>query len=238
MPVYLLGPDPIFPPVGEAEPDGLLAVGGDLRPARLLAAYASGIFPWYSEGSPILWWSPDPRLILRPREVRVSRSLRQRMKNAGLTLTLDRDFQGVIRSCASAPRTGADTEGGGTWITPEMAEAYTALHRMGHAHSVEAWRGDALVGGLYGVSVGRAFFGESMFCLERDTSKAALVKLCERLGAWGYGLIDCQMTTPHLIRMGAREIPRAEFCREVAELASHEPDSGAWAGCGPDHRHA
>jgi len=224
MPVYLLGPDPIFPPVGEAEPDGLLAVGGDLRPARLLAAYASGIFPWYSEGSPILWWSPDPRLILRPREVRVSRSLRQRMKNAGLTLTLDRDFQGVIRSCASAPRPGE----GGTWITPEMAEAYTTLHRLGHAHSVEAWRGDALVGGLYGVSVGRAFFGESMFCLERDASKAALVRLCERLDAWGYGLIDCQMTTPHLIRMGAREIPRAEFCREVAELASHEPDSGAW----------
>ncbi|MEC9483840.1 MAG: leucyl/phenylalanyl-tRNA--protein transferase [Halomonas sp.] len=220
-----LSPHPIaFPPVESAldEPDGLLAAGGALTPDWLLAAYRRGIFPWFSEGQPILWWSPDPRLVLFPREIRIRCSLAKRLRNAGFEVTFDRDFRAVIQACATLR---ADAEG--TWITAPMQAAYVRLHELGHAHSVEVWRGDALVGGLYGVSLGRMFFGESMFSRENDASKVALVHLAEHLDAAGGGLIDCQMHTPHLVSLGARDIARTEF---IGYLESHidQPAPG-WA---------
>jgi leucyl/phenylalanyl-tRNA--protein transferase len=207
-----------FPPVRHAlrEPNGLLAFGGDLSPERLENAYRRGIFPWFSEGDPILWWSPDPRTVLFPDRLRVSRSLRKRLRRQTFKVTMDRDFGGVIRGCA-APRDAH----GGTWILPEMVVAYEALHRRGIAHSVEVWQNDALVGGLYGVAVGGAFFGESMFSRATDASKVALVHLCERLTCWGFGLIDCQMRTEHLVSLGAIEIPRDALVRRLAILCRH-----------------
>ncbi|GHB04944.1 leucyl/phenylalanyl-tRNA--protein transferase [Modicisalibacter luteus] len=197
-----------FPPLDYAldEPDGLLAAGGALTPDWLLAAYRRGIFPWYSEGQPILWWSPDPRLVLFPAEVRVRRSLAKRMRNAGFKVTCDHDFDGVINACATSR---ADAEG--TWITAPMQQAYRQLHRLGHAHSIEVWRNERLVGGLYGISLGRMFFGESMFSVESDASKVALVHLTRYMQANGGGLIDCQMHTPHLVSLGARDIARNDF---------------------------
>lgn len=204
-----------FPDVSRAlkHPDGLLAFGGDLSPERLEQAYRRGIFPWFSAGDPILWWSPDPRTVLFPERLRVSRSLHKRLRKEPFRVTMDRDFGGVIRGCA-APR---DAQGG-TWILPEMVDAYETLHRRGFAHSVEVRQDGALVGGLYGVAVGRAFFGESMFSRASDASKVALIHLCERLAHWGFGLIDCQMRTEHLIRLGAVEIPREEFVRRLDVL--------------------
>jgi len=184
-------PDAPFPPAEAAlrEPNGLLAVGGDLSPRRLLRAYRSGAFPWYGEGQPILWWSPDPRAVLLPERVRVSRSLRRTLRRGLFRVTVDRAFDAVIEACATVPRPGQD----GTWITPEMAAAYRRLHRLGHAHSVEAWTRDGeLAGGLYGVAIGRVFFGESMFSRRSDASKVALVTLCRALEAWGYGLVDAR----------------------------------------------
>ena len=204
-----------FPPAERAlaYPAGLLAAGSDLAPQTLLAAYRQGIFPWYSPGQPILWWSPDPRMVLFPAELKVSRSLRRRLARQDYEIRWDTAFREVMEACA-APRPGQD----GTWINTAMIEAYGRLFELGHAHSVETWMAGELVGGLYGVSIGCAFFGESMFSRKSDASKLALAHLVRRLEAAGVGLIDCQMSTPHLAGLGAREIPRAEFTRRLAEL--------------------
>jgi len=209
-----------FPPVSKAlrSPNGLLCAGGDLSPARLLEAYSRGIFPWFSEGDPILWWSPDPRMVLFPDELKVSRSLRKSVTNGGFETRYDTAFAQVIEACAG-PR-GAQA---GTWIVPEMVAAYTALHELGYAHSVETWRDGELVGGLYGVALGRVFFGESMFTRTRDASKVALVKLVERAKEKGLRLIDCQQATPHLASLGAREIPRRAFSQFVRESIQYPP---------------
>ncbi|MEQ6342163.1 MAG: leucyl/phenylalanyl-tRNA--protein transferase [Gammaproteobacteria bacterium] len=214
-----------FPPVEYAfrEPNGLLAAGGDLAPARLITAYRSGIFPWYNEGQPILWWSPDPRVVLFPSHLKVSRSLRKTLKKREFNVTLDTAFRQVMQACA-APRThGRKTApafpalppsmavDGGTWITDEMLDAYCRLHELGIAHSVEAWRGDELVGGLYGVAIGRVFFGESMFSRVTDASKVAFVHLVRQLERWGYAVIDCQVGSSHLQSLGAEDISRADF---------------------------
>lgn len=213
-----------FPDPEEADADGLLAFGGDLTVRRLVVAYARGIFPWFGPGDPILWWSPDPRLVLEPGELHVPRSLR-RVLNAGrFSISVDTDFEGVIRACSQAPR----REGLGTWLVPEMIAAYAQLHRAGWAHSVEARLDGELVGGVYGVSVGRAFFGESMFFAEPDASKAAFVWLARLLERWDYGLIDCQQTTAHLVRFGAQEIPRREFQGMLAEMVFEKPSPEAW----------
>jgi leucyl/phenylalanyl-tRNA--protein transferase len=224
MPVYELSNELIFPPPELAEADGLLAVGGDLSPRRLLLAYAMGIFPWYSEDQPILWWSPDPRLILLPGELRVSRSLRQTMGRDRFTFTLDRAFPEVIDACA---RVHAERDGS-TWITPEMRAAYIALHRMGFAHSVETWVEGELAGGLYGVALGGAFSGESMFSTVSDSSKAALVVLAGEMEARDMGLIDCQVKTPHLVSLGAREVPRHEFLDRLAHELQKPLPPGPW----------
>ncbi len=206
-----------FPPHEAAlrDPAGLLAAGGDLKPERLLAAYARGIFPWYSPGQPVLWWSPDPREVLRPQEFRESRSLKRAIRQRGFTLHEDRDFSAVIAACA-APRSTSP----GTWITPEMKTAYCALHARGYAHSYEIWRDEALLGGLYGVRLGSVFFGESMFSREADASKAALAGLVARCAELGIELIDCQLPSAHLRSLGSRPIPRQEF---LALLAEHVP---------------
>ena len=218
-------PDVPFPPVelAETEPDGLLAVGGDLSPTRLLNAYRHGIFPWYSEGQPLLWWSPDPRLVLYPERIHISRSLGKTLRNKPFTCSFDRDFEGVIRACA-APR--RDQEG--TWITGAMDAAYCELHRLGHAHSVEVWQEGQLAGGLYGIAIGRVFFGESMFSRRRDASKVALVHLARQLAAWDYRLIDCQVYTAHLASLGAEEIERALFCRELARWCNLPAPKADW----------
>jgi leucyl/phenylalanyl-tRNA--protein transferase len=217
--------DEPFPPVHRAltEPNGLLAAGGELSVERLLQAYRRGIFPWYSEGQPVLWWSPDPRMVLAPQEIAISRSLRKRLRRRDCEVRADTAFAAVIGACAE-PRAGQP----GTWITSDMASAYTALHRAGYAHSVETWIGDELAGGLYGVAIGRMFFGESMFSKAADASKIALVHLARQLERWGFGLIDCQMSTPHLASLGAREIPRAEFIRALAELVNYATRLGPW----------
>ncbi|MCC7485447.1 MAG: leucyl/phenylalanyl-tRNA--protein transferase [Burkholderiales bacterium] len=220
-----LRPGDDFPPIGRAlrEPNGLLAAGGDLSVARLVDAYRRGIFPWFSDGQPILWWSPDPRMVLVPGELKVSRSLGKRLKRRDFEVRADTAFGAVVRACA-APRAGQP----GTWITPGMVEAYEALHRAGHAHCVETWIDGDLAGGLYGVALGRAFFGESMFARVTDASKIALAHLARQLARWRYGLIDCQMATAHLARLGAREIPRAQFMRRLAELVNYPGGPGAW----------
>jgi leucyl/phenylalanyl-tRNA---protein transferase len=219
-----------FPDVRRAlrEPNGLLAIGGDLRPERLLEAYRRGIFPWFGNGDPILWWSPDPRTVLNPRRLRVSRSLRKRLRRRDLAVTFDRDFSAVIRGCA-APR-GPD---GGTWILPEMIVAYERLHGLGMAHSVEVWdcdpRGDGgLTGGLYGVAIGRVFFGESMYSRASDASKVAMVELCQRLSDWGFELIDCQMHTEHLTSLGAEAVRRPVFVAQLERLCAHPGRAGSW----------
>lgn len=207
MTVYRLTQELVFPPPELADDDGLLAVGGDLSVNRLLVAYSMGIFPWYSGKSPILWWSPDPRLILLPQEIKVSRSLRQTLKKGLYAVTTNAAFEEVIRNCATVSRKGEK----GTWITEEMIAAYIRLHQAGYAHSVEAWRDGDLAGGLYGVLLGKVFFGESMFAKKTDASKAAFATFTAMLAEKGVELIDCQVTTAHLQRFGAREIPRAEF---------------------------
>jgi leucyl/phenylalanyl-tRNA--protein transferase len=209
MPVFRLTDDIIFPPPEYAEEDGLLAVGGDLSEERLLLAYEMGIFPWFAEGSPILWWSPDPRLVLFPEEVKVSRSLKQTIRKGIYVVTMDAAFDAVIGNCAEVHR-GKDGE---TWITQEMVDAYRKLHQSGRAHSIECWCREELVGGLYGVALGRAFFGESMFTKRTDASKVAFVKLVECLREWDFAFIDCQVTTGHLLSLGARNIPRAKFLK-------------------------
>jgi len=214
-----------FPPVSEAltEPNGLLAAGGDLSPERLLAAYRRGIFPWYQEGQPILWWSPDPRAVLTPGALKVSRSLRRSLKNRRFELRIDTDFDSVVAACAE-PR----DYGGGTWITAEMAEAYGLLHRLGWAHSFETWQDGQLVGGLYGVGIGRVFFGESMFKRETDASKVALVHAVEHLRSRDVELIDCQVASAHTRSLGVADIPRAKFLSLVHELCAESAPPQTW----------
>jgi leucyl/phenylalanyl-tRNA--protein transferase len=213
-----------FPPVSRARDDGLLAVGGTLSAERLLVAYANGIFPWpSSKRAPIPWFCPSPRTVLVPGEIRVNRSLRRAVRRAPFTTTYDRAFPAVITACARVPR-----QDQGTWITPAMIEAYTQLHELGFAHSVETWHGDALVGGVYGVSLGAAFFGESMFARAPDASKIAYVACVQQLDAWNIGLIDCQVHTDHLERFGAYEVPRGRYL-ELLRIALDEPTRrGRW----------
>jgi leucyl/phenylalanyl-tRNA--protein transferase len=209
-----------FPHIESAlrDPNGLLAAGGELSVDRLLDAYQHGIFPWFNPGEPILWWSPDPRMVLVPGEFRVSRSLGKKLRNADYEVRFDTAFEQVMRNCA-APRDGHH----GTWIHKDMIEVYCALHRLGYAHSIEVWMSGSLVGGLYGVSIGRMFYGESMFSQESNASKIALAHLAMQLERWGFPMIDCQMSTPHLASLGAREIPRKEFIARVQVLVNCEP---------------
>jgi leucyl/phenylalanyl-tRNA--protein transferase len=214
-----------FPPPAQAltEPNGLLAAGADLSVERLIAAYRRGIFPWYSAGQPILWWSPDPRMVLFPRELKLPRSLRKRLRRHDYDIRCDTAFEAVMRACAE-PRAGQD----GTWITEEMIAAYGALNRRAIAHSVETWIGGELTGGLYGVALGHAFFGESMFTRVTDASKIALAHLTRQLERWNFGMIDCQMVTSHLAAFGAREIPRERFMARLAELVECDTLAGKW----------
>ena len=215
-----------FPPLELAltEPNGLLCAGGDLSPKRILGAYSRGIFPWYSRGEPILWWSPDPRMVLFPSEFKISRSLRKTLRRSDYTVRLDHDFPAVIRACAKARRRGQH----GTWITAEMQAAYCTLHELGYAHSVETWVDETLVGGLYGLAIGRMFYGESMFSYATDASKIAIAHLAGFLEREGFGLIDCQMNTSHLASLGAREIPRCDFIARLQKLTAIPPLNGRW----------
>jgi leucyl/phenylalanyl-tRNA--protein transferase len=224
VPVFRLDDRLAFPPVHLAE-DGLLAVGGDLRPERLLLAYTRGIFPWYGENLPILWHSPDPRMVMTTRDLVVGRSLRKTIRRRPYTLTMDTAFRDVLIACAATPRPGQD----GTWLIPEMVDAYVRLFELGFAHSVEAWDGDDLVGGLYGVSLGAAFFGESMFAHAPDASKVAFVAAVNQLDAWSITLIDCQVHTDHLARFGAREIARTAYMAQLAEALDETTRRGRWA---------
>jgi leucyl/phenylalanyl-tRNA--protein transferase len=221
-----LRPDAPFPPIEAAlaEPNGLLAASDDLTPERLLDAYRRGIFPWYSNDQPVLWWSPDPRMVLFVDEFRVARSLRKRLQQQRLEIRVDTAFRAVIESCATVSRPGQ----AGTWITPAIVEAYGALHHRGNAHSVEAWRDGGLVGGLYGVAIGRMFFGESMFAHEPDASKIALVHLIAMLRARDFPLVDCQQETTHLASFGARPIARRAFADRVSQLVHSVAPDGPW----------
>ncbi len=213
-----------------AEPNGLLAAGGDLSPARIIAAYRRGIFPWYSFGEPILWWCPDPRMVLFPADLTISRSLGKTLRNAPYEVRLDTAFPRVVAACADLPRDGQ----AGTWITLEMQAAYSRLHTLGHAHCVEVWIDGDLVGGLYGIAIGSAFYGESMFSRRRDASKIALAHLCAHLKLRGFGIIDCQMETRHLASLGARPIPRRDFVARLDALCPVGDPPGKWAAAAID----
>lgn len=223
MPVYSLGDELVFPPVDGAE-DGLVAVGGDLSTERLVLAYSSGLFPWYEEGQPIQWHSPDPRYVITPDSFHVPRRLARSLRLNPYRLTLDLAFERVIEACARTERRGQM----GTWITEDMHEAYTRLHMEGLAHSVEAWQEDRLVGGLYGVSLGAVFFGESMFATAPDASKIAFVRLVRQLEAWGIGLVDCQVHTEHLERFGVLAWPRQRYLRALAAALEQPTKQGEW----------
>lgn len=214
-----------FPPAEHAltDPNGLLAFGGDLSPPRLLAAYANGIFPWFSAGEPILWWSPDPRCVFATAHLHPNRSLRRALRGSTWRITADLAFGEVIRACA-APR----ADHAGTWITTDMIDAYVALHRLGHAHSVEVWDDDELVGGIYGIGIGHLFCGESMFSARSGGSKVALMALAHWLRQWDFPLLDAQVTNPHLLGLGAMEMPRAQFVAQAQALAAQAFDAGAW----------
>lgn len=225
MPVYILTDYLIFPDPREAEADGLLAIGGDLSPDRLLLAYRSGIFPWFSTGDPILWWSPDPRMILEIKELKVSKSMKKVLKQGQFAVTFDRDFSSVIQACQEIPRQGQR----GTWITDEMKGAYIELHRQGYAHSVEVWQDNQLVGGLYGVSLGKGFFGESMFARISNASKVGFITLVRWLEKQGFSWIDCQVYTPHLASLGAKEIHREHFLRRLEKAVAQPTLKGSWS---------
>jgi leucyl/phenylalanyl-tRNA--protein transferase len=214
-----------FPPVEQASPEGLLAIGGDLRAERLLEAYRHGIFPWYNEDQPILWWSPDPRTVLFPKNLHISRSLKRSLRPGIFRVTLDTCFHDVMQHCAG-PR--PQYPEGGTWITPAMAEAYATLHEQGYAHSIETWQDNQLVGGVYGVAIGGAFFAESMFTKVDDASKVALVLLVRQLHRWGFRIIDCQQSSPHVMRLGAEEIPRRSYIDQVAAAVTLPSRCGRW----------
>jgi leucyl/phenylalanyl-tRNA---protein transferase len=224
MPIFRLVDEPVFPPPDYADPSGLLAVGGDLSNERLLEAYRVGIFPWYSDDQPILWWSPDPRLVLDLKDFKISRSLRKTLKKGVFQVTFDRAFEEVIQACAVVQRAAQN----GTWITEEMREAYINLHGLGYAHSVESWFGGKLAGGLYGVSLGKSFFGESMFHVKTDASKVALATLVEKLKSWDFHFIDSQMTTEHMVRLGAKELPRRIFLKRLQSALRHPTRRGRW----------
>ena len=217
-----------FPPLGAALPNGLLAASGELTPSRLLDAYRQGIFPWFSAGDPVFWWSPDPRTVLFPAEFRLSRSLNRTLRRGGFRVRLDSAFSQVMAACASVPRPGQD----GSWITARIKSAYGALHKAGWAHSVETWRvdadGETLIGGLYGVAIGRMFYGESMFAHRADASKIAFAHLIRYLRQHAFGLLDCQVRTEHLLSLGAREIPRAEFVARLSRLTVEAAQPGLW----------
>jgi leucyl/phenylalanyl-tRNA--protein transferase len=224
MPLFRLSSRLEFPPPWLARSDGLLCIGGDLSCDRILLAYQNGIFPWFSDNEPVLWWSPDPRLVLYPSGIRISRSLGKKIKKKIFTLTVNQAFEQTIQAC-SQPRKDPDE---GTWLVKEMQEAYIELHHKGYAHSVEAWHQGRLVGGLYGVGIGCMFFGESMFSFQSDASKAALVALAHHLETHGFDLIDCQVTTDHLCRMGAVEIPRYRFLDILGRSIIRQPVPGVW----------
>ncbi|HLL56237.1 MAG TPA: leucyl/phenylalanyl-tRNA--protein transferase [Myxococcaceae bacterium] len=227
MPIFLLNEDEeAFPPQALTDPSGILAVGGDLSPRRLLNAYARGIFPWYSDGQPILWHCPNPRFVLEPTRLHVPKSLRKTLRRGTFELRFDTAFADVISHCADARRPGQR----GTWITDDMREAYIELHRLGFAHSAESWSEGKLVGGLYGVSLGSVFFGESMFALAPDASKAAFIVLVEHLVGWGFTLIDCQQETEHLARFGAEAWPRERFLEALEQGLQHPTRRGSWSG--------
>lgn len=223
--IPLLTPNSPFPPLEEAliEPNGLLAAGGDLSPQRLLTAYSKGIFPWFNAGEPILWWSPDPRMVLFPSELRISRSLNKTLRKVSYTIRTDYNFRQVMQACAAPRKTQV-----GTWIHPEMISAYLTLHELGLAHSIETWIDNKLVGGLYGIALGKMFFGESMFSCIPDASKIAFVHLIQQLESWGFGMVDCQMKTTHLASFGAREIPRREFSQMLSELVTCPEQAKKW----------
>ena len=216
--------DLVFPNPRFAAEEGLLAYGGDLSPNRLLTAYRKGIFPWFSEGDPILWWSPDPRMIFFPDHFKMSKSFRRVLRNGGFSVKFDNDFEGVIKQCAAVPREGQK----GTWLTEQMREAYIELHHMGFAHSVETYLDGELVGGLYGIAMGKAFFGESMFSLKSNGSKVAFKALSDVLGYRGYDFIDCQVKTEHLLRLGAQTVPRDDFLNRLENSLEKESDLGSW----------
>jgi len=223
MPVFRLDDRLVFPPVHLAE-DGLLALGGDLRPERLLLGYTQGIFPWYAENLPILWHSPDPRMVMMTKDLVIQKSLKKVIRRQPYELKMDTAFVRVLEGCAAAPRPGQT----GTWLIPEMVDAYTKLHDLGFAHSIEAWAGDELVGGLYGVSLGGAFFGESMFARAPDASKIAFAASVQQLHAWGVTLIDCQVHTDHLERFGAHEISRTEYLESLRGALDEPTKRGRW----------
>lgn len=223
MPVFQLSHRVAFPDPDLAEADGLLAVGGDLSPARLLLAYSIGVFPWFNEGDPILWWSPDPRCVVLRGEEHIPRSTLRKFKRGDFEIRFDTAFEAVMRACAE-PRAGQE----GTWISEAMVEAYAALHQAGYAHSIEAWQKDRLVGGLYGVSLGAAFFGESMFTRVPDASKAAFAALCEKAWGWGFHFIDAQVPTEHLARLGARKVGRGEFRAWLRNAMEGTTQVGIW----------
>lgn len=224
MSTFFLTREPVFPHPSLADPDGLLAIGGDLSLTRLVTAYSKGIFPWYGPGSPILWWSPEPRLVLYSHQFHVPRSLRRVINSQRFLITADKAFEAVIESCSRVPRGGSN----GTWLTPEMIDAYTRLHRAGLAHSFETWKGSRLVGGIYGVALGKAFFGESMFYLIPNASKVALFHLMIYLKSNDYHFMDCQQTTKHMLRFGARELSRRKFLEDLDEAISQKGISGIW----------
>lgn len=225
MPIYKLTEELGFPHPSHATHGGLLAVGGDLRPERILLAYRNGIFPWYSEGRPILWWCPSPRLVLFPSELDINRTLRKVMRRGEFRITADKAFARVIDACAQTPRADQD----GTWITADMRAAYLELHRLGYVHSVEAWDADGeLAGGLYGLSIGGAFFGESMFAWQPNASKVAFATLVTSLQRWGFDLVDCQVVTEHLLRFGAREVELDEFLARLHPSVAKPTRPGPW----------
>jgi len=224
MPIFRLLDDLVFPPPDYADPSGLIAVGGDLSSERLLEGYRVGIFPWYSEDQPILWWSPDPRFVLELDQFKISRSLRKTLRRRIFHVTFDRVFEDVIAACATVSR----EDQSGTWITPEMKEAYIKLHGLGYAHSVEAWFEGHLAGGLYGVSLGKAFFGESMFHHKTDASKVALAVLVEKLRRWNFHFIDAQQATEHMSSLGAKEISRRIFVKKLRSALRHSTKRGKW----------
>ncbi len=224
MPLFRLSKRFDFPPAWLARSDGLLCIGGDLSPKRLLLAYENGIFPWFSKDEPILWWSPDPRLILFPKNIRISKSLNKKIKKNIYSVTMDKAFEKTIRSCAKPRKNGHE----GTWLVDEMVDSYLKLHTLGYAHSIETWRKNKLVGGLYGVCLGKSFFGESMFSFESDASKIALVALSIHLEKQGFDLIDCQVTTNHLLSMGAIEIPRNAFLDLILESVKKKEGINIW----------
>lgn len=224
MPLFRLSKRLDFPPAWLARSDGLLCIGGDLSPKRLLLAYENGIFPWFSDDEPILWWSPDPRLVLYPNKIKASRSLKKKIRQNKFSIRINHAFEQTITACAK-PRKNRDE---GTWLVDDMIDAYIELNALGYAHSVETWREDKLVGGLYGISIGGSFFGESMFSIESDASKIALVALASHLKKHNFDLIDCQVTTDHLMKMGAIEISRNSFLDTIQKSAKKEELNDIW----------